>query len=42
MAFSHLTQALVDGKFRAAKVVTGDDICVAISDEGKVRVGGSG
>jgi regulator of chromosome condensation len=37
----HPLQTLVDAGFRAVKVVAGDSICAALSDQGELRVWGS-
>lgn len=37
----HPLQTLVDVGFRAVKVVAGDSICAAVSDQGEMRVWGS-
>lgn len=37
----HPLQSLVDEGFRAVKVVAGDSICAAVSDQGELRVWGS-
>ncbi|EEB90144.1 hypothetical protein MPER_11688, partial [Moniliophthora perniciosa FA553] len=40
-AYPHPLQSLVDQKFRAVQVATGDSICAAVSDQGDLRVWGS-